>query len=318
VCEGDGPVTAYIIRRVLFLVPIVIGILAVTFLLQVFIPVDAVAMLYMGQGSKQQTEEAVALIRAKFEMDKPWYIRFVLYVGKMLRGDFGESVRTRRPVMADLGFRYINTMKLTAASLVIAVIIGVGTGIISAYYKDSILDVVAQGIGIFGISMPAFFFGVVLIMVFAVRLRWVPVLGRGDLKHLILPALNLGIIEAAPLSRITRSGMLDVLNQDYIRTARAKGLRERAVVLRHAMKNVLLPLVTMLGLQVGGLLGGAFIIEIIFGWHGVGELAVKAISWRDFAITQAVIVVSAGTYVVVNLIVDILYAFLDPRIKYRK
>jgi ABC-type dipeptide/oligopeptide/nickel transport system permease component len=308
--------TAYIIRRIAFLVPIILGILCVTFLLQAFIPSDAVSMMYQGQATRRQAEEAMRIMREKYGLDKPWYIRFFYYVGNVLRGDLGISIRTRRPVWEELKDRYVSTMILTGASLVIAIIVGVGSGIVSAYYKDTFLDVIGQAIGLFGISMPAFFFGVLLIMIFAVRLRWVPVLGRGDWKHLILPALNLGLIESASLSRITRSTMLDVLNMDYIRTARAKGFRERIVVFRHALKNVLLPVVTIIGLQIGGLLGGAFIIEVIFGWHGIGELAVRAISWRDFTITQAVILISAGTYVLVNLVVDIVYVFLDPRIKY--
>lgn len=308
--------TVYIVRRIAFLLPICAGILFVTFLLQAFIPTDAVTAMYQGELTDKQAEEAVAIIRAKYGLDKPWYIQFLYYSAKVLRGDLGTSIRTRQPVLQELGFRYGNTMKLTAASLVIAVIVGVGSGIVSAYYKDTALDVLGQAVGMFGLSMPAFFFGIVLIMIFAVRLRWVPVLGQGDWKHLILPALNLGLIESAGLSRITRSTMLDVLNMDYVRTARAKGLNERLVVFRHALKNVLLPVVTIIGLQIGYLLGGAFIIEVIFGWHGVGELAVRAISWRDFTITQGIILISAGTYVLVNLIVDVLYVFLDPRIKY--
>jgi ABC-type dipeptide/oligopeptide/nickel transport system permease component len=310
--------TAYIIRRVAFLVPICLGILFVTFLLQAFIPTDAIEQMYAGRGTSQQTAEAVRIMREKYGYDKPWYERFVIYVGNVLRGDLGVSVRTRRPVWEDLKPRYVNTMILTGASLIVALVVGVGSGIVSAYYKDTIWDVVGQGIGLFGISMPAFFFGIILIMIFAVRLRWVPVLGQGDWRHLILPALSLGLIEAAGLSRITRSGMLDVLNEDYVRTARAKGLREGRVVSRHALRNVLLPVVTLLGLQVGYLLGGAFIIENIFAWHGIGELAVKAIAWRDFTITQGIILISAATYVLVNLFVDILYVFLDPRIKYSK
>ena len=308
--------TAYILRRMAFLVPICAGILFVAFLLQAFIPTDVVSMMYQGRATEEQASEAMARMRQRFNLDKPWYIQFLYYSANVLRGDLGVSVRTRQPVLDELGFRYVNTMKLTAASLLIAVAIGVGSGMISAYYKDSILDVSAMTIGLFGLSMPAFFFGIVLIMIFAVRLRWLPVIGMGDWRHLILPALNLGLIESASLSRITRSSMLDVLNQDYVRTARAKGLREPLVIFRHALKNALLPVVTVIGLKIGGLLGGAFIIEVVFAWHGVGELAVKAIQWRDFTITQGIILISAGTYVLVNLLVDVIYVFIDPRIRY--
>jgi ABC-type dipeptide/oligopeptide/nickel transport system permease component len=308
--------TAYILRRVAFLVPICAGILFITFLLQTFIPTDVVSMMYQGQATEEQASEAMTRMRQRFNLDKPWYVQFIYYSANVLQGDLGISVRTRQPVIDELGYRYLNTIKLTAASLLIAVIVGIGSGIVSAYYKDSILDVSAMTVGLFGLSMPAFFFGIVLIMIFAVRLKWLPVIGMGDWKHLILPALNLGLIESASLSRITRSSMLDVLNQDYIRTARAKGLHEPFVVFRHALKNALLPVVTVIGLKIGGLLGGAFIIEVVFAWHGVGELAVKAIQWRDFTITQGIILISAGTYVLVNLLVDIIYVFIDPRIRY--
>jgi ABC-type dipeptide/oligopeptide/nickel transport system permease component len=308
--------TTYIVQRIVLVIPIVIGILFFAFLLQAFIPTDVVSMMYQGVATEEKAGRAIASMRARFNLDKPWYIRFYHYSTGVLQGDFGISVRTRRPVLDEIGFRFINTLKLTAASLVIAVIVGVGTGIISAYYKDTFLDVSAMIVGLFGLSMPAFFFGVILILIFSVYLRWVPVLGSGDWKHLILPALNLGLIEAAVLSRITRSTMLDVLNEDYVRTARSKGLNERGVIFRHSLKNAFLPIITIIGLQIGGLLGGAFIIEIVFGWPGIGELAVKAIQWRDFTITQGIIVISAGIYVFINLFVDILYMFIDPRIKY--
>ena len=313
---GVASLTAYIVRRILFIFPILAGILFVTFLLQAFIPTDAVSMMYQGQATEEQASEAMTRMRERFNLDKPWYMQFLTYSASILRGDLGISIRTRQPVAEELGYRYLNTLKLTVASLVIALVVGVGTGIVSAYYKDTVLDVAGQAIGLFGLSMPAFFFGIVLIMIFAVRLRLVPVIGMGDWRHLILPALCLGLIESASLSRITRSAMLDVMNHHYIRTSRAKGLRERLVIGRHALKNTLLPVITVLGLKVGGLLGGAFIIEVVFAWHGIGELAVKAIQWRDFTITQGIIVIGAATYVVVNLIVDIGYVFVDPRIRY--
>jgi ABC-type dipeptide/oligopeptide/nickel transport system permease component len=195
------------------------------------------------------------------------------------------------------------------------VILGVATGIVSAYYKDTIFDVTAMTVSLFGLSMPAFFLGILLILLFSVQLRWLPVIGDGGWKHLLLPALNLGLILSASLARITRSSMLEVLQQDYIRTARAKGLNERLVVFKHALKNALLPVITIIGLQIGGLLGGAFIIENVFAWHGIGELAVKAILWHDFTITQGIILISAATYVLVNLLVDIFYQIINPRVK---
>ncbi len=307
--------TAYILRRLLYLLPVCVGILLVTFLIKAAIPADAVSMLYSGQLSEEDSQEASAIIRAEFHLDQPPLVQFYYYVADILRGDLGVSVRTREPVLDLIGYRYVNTIKLAAASLVIGVILGVATGIVSAYYKDTIFDVTAMTISLFGLSMPAFFLGILLILLFSVQLRWLPVIGDGGWKHLLLPALNLGLILSASLARITRSSMLEVLQQDYIRTARAKGLKERLVVFKHALKNALLPVITIIGLQIGGLLGGAFIIENVFAWHGIGELAVKAILWHDFTITQGIILISAATYVLVNLLVDIFYQVIDPRVK---
>lgn len=303
----------YILHRILISIPVVLGILFLTFLIKAAIPTDAVTAMYHGQLTEGEAAEAIANIRAKYHLDKAWYEQFGIYVADVLQGNLGESVRTRQPVMDEIGYRYVNTIILTVASLAIGVAIGVLSGVVAAYYKDTWLDVTATTFSLFGISIPAFFFGLVLILVFAVWLRWVPVIGSGW-QGLILPAVTLGLIEAAPLSRIARSAMLDVLGRDYIRAARAKGMSEVTVIFHHALPNALLAVVTIIGLQVGNLLGGAFIIEVIFGWHGIGELAVQAIQWRDFTITQAVILVGAGTYVLVNLIVDILYAWIDPRV----
>lgn len=309
--------STYILRRLLLLVPVVLGILFVTFLIKALIPTDAVTALYEGQVTERDAAEAIAAIRAKYSLDRPWHEQFALYVLNAAQGDLGESVRTRRPVLDEIGFRYINTLKLTFAALAISIVIGVLTGILAAYKRDTWLDVTAMTVSLFGISMPAFFFGLVLILVFSVWLQWLPVIPQGPLA-LLLPALTLGLIEAAPLARITRSGMIEVLNSDYIRAARAKGVGETTILFAHALPNALLAVVTIIGLQIGSLLGGAFIIEVVFGWPGIGELAVKAIQWRDFVITQAVILVGAGTYVLVNLLVDILYTWIDPRIDYHK
>jgi len=307
---------SYITRRLLMMIPIIFGILLITFLIKALIPTDAVTALFSGTVTEDKAAEAIAQIRAKYDLDKPWYQQFVIYIGNVLQGDLGESIRTRQPVMDEIWYRYVNTLILTAAALVIAILVGLVTGIISAYYKDTWLDVTAMSVGMMGISMPAFFFGFVLIFIFSVQLRWLPVIGREDFESLILPAVTLSFIEAAALSRITRSSMLDVLSREYIRTARAKGLSETFILFRHALPNALLSILTIIGLQIGNLLGGAFIIEVIFGWHGIGELAVKAIQWRDFTITQAVILISAGTYVLINLVVDVLYTWVDPRIRY--
>jgi ABC-type dipeptide/oligopeptide/nickel transport system permease component len=307
----------YIIRRILYLIPVCFGILVATFFIKSLIPTDVVTQMYEGVVSEENAKVAVANIRHQFHLDQPMIVQFGYYVNDLLHGNLGISVRTRQPVIDELGYRYVNTIKLTLASLLIGVIVGVSTGIISAYFKDTWIDFMAMVTGMFGLSMPAFFFGLLLIIVVCVDLKWLPVvvLGKGNWKQLILPSLNLGLILSASLSRITRSSMLEVLNQDYIRTARAKGLPEKFVIFKHALRNALLPVVTIIGLQVGGLLGGAFIIENVFAWHGIGELGVNAIRWKDFTITQGIILISAGTYVLVNLVVDILYKFINPRIR---
>ena len=307
--------TAYIARRLLLMVPVIFGILLLTFAIKALIPSDAVAALFEGQVTEEQSAETAATIRHKYGLDRPWYVQFADYSGKVLTGDLGESIRTRRPVIDEIGFRYLNTLELTVAALAIGVVLGLITGIVAAYYKDSWIDTAVMTIGLFGISMPAFFFSLAMLLVFSVWLEWLPVVPRGG-AGLLMPALTLGLIESAPISRIVRSSMLDVLGREYIRAARARGVPPRMLLLRHALPNALLAVVTLVGLQFGGLLGGAFIVEIMFGWRGVGELAVRAIQWRDFALTQGVILIGSAIYVSVNLLVDLAYTLIDPRIRY--
>ncbi|HTU54377.1 MAG TPA: ABC transporter permease [Acetobacteraceae bacterium] len=305
--------STYILRRLLLTVPVVIGILFTTFLIKAAIPSDAVVTMYQGQLSEQDASKAIAIMRHKYGLDRPWYMQFLSYTEGVLTGNLGQSIRTRQPVIKEIGYRYRNTLELTFAAFLVALTVGVVSGVVAAYFKDTWLDITSMTVSLFGISMPAFFFGLVLIMVVSVWLRWLPVIENGW-QGLILPALTLGLIEAAPLARVARSSMVEALGRDYIRAARAKGMPESVVVLRHALPNALLSIVTLAGLQIGSLFGGAFIIEVIFSWHGIGELAVEAIQWRDFTITQGVILISATTYVLINLVVDILYTWIDPRI----
>lgn len=212
---------------------------------------------------------------------------------------------------------YPYTVVLTVTSLSIALTIGLVTGIISALRKDTIIDVISMVFALAGLSMPAFWLGLLLIYVFAVDLRWFPVLGSMTPKGIILPSVTLGVIASAVTARLVRATMLDVLNEDYVRTARAKGITNIRVVMLHALRNALIPIVTIVGLQFGGLLSGAFIIEVVFAWHGVGELAVNALKQRDFPLIQGIVLVVATTYVLVNLAVDLIYGLLDPRIVYK-
>jgi len=304
----------YVLKRLLLLVPVVIGILLITFLMKALIPTDAATAIYQGQLSEQDAAQAIAALRAKYHLDLPWYEQFLLYVGDLAHGDLGESIRLRKPVIDEIGYRYVNTILLTGAALAIALVVGLATGILAAARRNTWLDVTATTIGLFGISMPAFFFGLLLILLCSVWLRILPVVPHGPLA-IVLPAVALGLIEAAPLSRVARSSMIDVLRRDYIQAARARGASEIALILCHALPNALIVVLTVVGLQIGNLLGGAFIVETIFSWHGIGELAVNAIQWRDFALTQAIILISAVTYLVINLVADILYAWLDPRVE---
>jgi ABC-type dipeptide/oligopeptide/nickel transport system permease component len=304
----------YILRRLLLLIPVVLGVLTLVFFMRALVPGDPIAIMF--QGEIPPSPELVAEIRKELGLDAPLPVQYARYVAGVAQGDLGVSVRTRRPVLVEIKERYPYTLVLTFASLVVALVVGLVTGIMAALHKDRFLDNFTMFLALFGLSMPAFWFGLLMIQWFGVNLRWFPVMGSASWRHLVLPALTLGLIASTVQARVVRSSMLEVLNSDYIRTARAKGLREWAVVLRHGLKNALIPTVTILGLQVGGLLGGAFIIETVFAWHGIGELAVKAITQRDFPVVQGVIVVVAVTYVVVNLLVDLSYRLLDPRISY--
>jgi ABC-type dipeptide/oligopeptide/nickel transport system permease component len=304
----------YVLRRVLLLIPVVLGVLTLVFLMRALVPGDPIEIMYLGQLPPDKA--TVDSIRHELGIDAPLPVQFVRYLGSALRGELGRSVRTRRPVRVEIADRYRNTLLLAFASLGVAIIVGLSLGILAAIHRDTLIDTVTMILAMWGLSMPAFWFGLIMISLFSVRLRWLPVMGSESLKHLVLPALTLGLIASTVLARITRSSMLDVLNSQYIRTARAKGLPGRIVILRHALKNALIPVVTILGLQMGGLLGGAFIIEIVFSWHGVGELAVQAIQQRDFPVIQGVVVVVSVTYVLINLAVDLAYSALDPRIVY--
>lgn len=306
--------TGYVLQRLLATVPVVLGILLATFLIQAAIPTDAVGALFQGQMTDAEAAETMALLRERYHLDLPWHERFGHYLLQLAQGDLGESVRTREPVADEIGWRYLNTIKLAAAALVIAVVLGLGLGLLAAWKRGSWIDTLTTSVSLVGVSTPGFAFGLLMLLVFAVWLRWVPVLAEGW-QALVLPALTLGLIEAAPLARVARSAMVEVLGSEFVRAARAKGMSEAAVLIHHALPNALLGVVTLVGLQIGSLLGGAFIIEVVFGWPGIGELAVQAIQWRDFAITQAVILVGALTYVGVNVAVDCLYAVIDPRVK---
>ncbi len=305
---------AYITRRLLLLIPIWFGVLTLVFLMRVLVPGDPVDIMFFGQQSDPIVKQAV---RHELGLDRPLYVQYGKYIWGVVHGDLGTSITTRRPVVAEIRNRYPNTLVLTLASLTVAVIIGFAAGILAAVYKDSLIDTASTMLSLAGLSMPGFWLGLLLIYIFAVNLHWFPVLGSMSPRGMILPSVTLGVIASAVLARIVRSSMLEVLNEDYIRTARAKGIRESTVIAQHAWKNALIPVVTIVGLQFGGLLSGAFVIEYVFAWHGIGELAVQALQKRDFPLIQGIILVVSTTYVLVNLLVDVLYARIDPRIAYQ-
>jgi peptide/nickel transport system permease protein/oligopeptide transport system permease protein len=274
------------------------------------IPGDAVQLML----GEHATKEAVAQLRDYLGLDKPLLVRYVDYLGRLAHGDLGRSILQHRPVVDELADTWPATLELTIAALLIATLVGVPAGVISATRPSSVFDALARLGSLFGLSMPIFWTGLVMIVLFSLWLPWLPVGGRGSLAHLVLPAIALALPSIAVLARLTRSSVLEVLGEDYVRTARAKGLRERGVVLKHALRNAVLPIVTLLGLQAGQLMGGAVLTEMVFAWPGLGRLMVKAIFARDYVLLQGAVLVYALAFVVINLLVDLSYGLLDPRI----
>jgi len=303
----------YIGERALQAVPVLVGITVVTFLMLHLVPGDPVLLF---AGEKPMSEAQAAEIRHQLGLDRPLLTQYEDYAGHLLRGDLGRALRSQRPVLASILEVLPATAQLTLAALGLAIALGLALGVVAALAHRTWLDTAAMGVAILGVSMPVFYSSLLLLLLFSFTLGWFPATGQGGLDHLILPATALGLISSAVLARLVRSGMLGVLRQDYIVTARAKGLSRALVVWRHALRNALIPVVTMVGLQLGALLGGAVVTETIFSRPGLGRLAVDAILNRDFPLVQGTVLVAAVVYVVVNLLVDVAYAAVDPRIRY--
>jgi len=303
----------YIGERALQTVPVLVGISIVTFLMLHLVPGDPVLLF---AGDKPMSEAQAAMIRHELGLDRPLAVQYEEYVGRLLRGDLGRALRSQRPVLDSILEVLPATVQLTLAALAIATAIGLALGVAAALAHRTWLDTAAMGVAILGVSMPVFYSSLLLLLFFSFTLGWLPATGEGGLDHLILPATALALVSSAVLARLVRSGMLGVLRQDYIVTARAKGLSRALVVRRHALRNALIPVITMLGLQLGALLGGAVVTETIFSRPGLGRLAVDAILNRDFPLVQGTVLVAAVVYVLVNLLVDIAYAAVDPRIHY--
>ena len=304
--------TKFIIRRVVQVIPVLIIISFLTIAMLRLAPGDPAATL----AGDTATVEQIERIRHDMRLDRPIPVQYALFMRDALQGDLGRSVKTNRAVTDELRSRMGYTARLAGAAMLFSVVVGVGAGVISAIRQNSWLDNGIMVMVVAGYSLPSFWVGLLLIMFFGVRLGWLPFVGAGDWKNLILPAITLGLAPAAVNARLTRSSMIEVINLDYVRTAWAKGLSERVVVMRHALRNALIPVTTVIGLEFGGLLGGAVITESIFAWPGLGTLAINAINSRDYPMVQGVVLLAAVVFVLINLFVDLMYGLLDPRIRY--
>ncbi len=311
----------YVLRRLLQTVPVLFGVSVLVFSMLHLAPGDPAEMLL----GPEANAESIAQLRADLGLDRPLVVQYAAWAGRMVQGDFGRSTVLNREVFPEILKRFQATLILTAGALAFAMVVGIGIGILAAAWQHSVFDSVAMLVALAGLSMPLFFTGIASILIFAMELRWLPSAGMmppvggdlGDLlRHLVLPAVTLGAVSAAILARMTRSAMLEVIRQDYIRTARAKGLAERRVIWLHALRTASITVVTVLGMQFGYLLGGSVITEAVFSWPGIGQMMVRAIQARDYPMVQGGVLFVAAIFVFVNLAVDMLYAWLDPRIRY--
>lgn len=301
----------YVMKRILLLIPVLLGVSFLVFTIMSFTPGDP-AQLILGESAPA---EAVAQLRKEMGLNDPFIVQYFRFVKNAVVGDFGQSYTTGRDVFGEIFSRFPNTLILAVLGIIIAVCIGIPLGIISATRQYTLVDSISMIGALLGVSMPVFWLGLMLILTFSVNLRWLPSGGFDGLTSLILPSITLGVGSAAIITRMTRSSMLEVVRQDYIRTARAKGVAEKVVINKHALKNALIPVITVVGLQFGGLLGGAVLTESVYSWPGVGRMMVDAIRQKDTPTVLAAVVFLAVTFSIVNLAVDILYAYVDPRIK---
>lgn len=300
----------FVVRRLLLLIPVVIGVSIVSFSIMHMIPGDP-ARIIAGEGA---TVEDIMSIRIKYGLDRPLIEQYLRFMKGIITNDL-RSIRTERPILTELLPRFANTAQLALVSIIISSVIGVTLGIVSAVKRNSWIDTFSMVFSLVGVSMPIFWLGILLIILFAVTLRWLPSGGKGGIEHLILPALTLGLATSAIIARMTRASVLEVLNQDYVRTVVAFGLPKRKVIYKYVLRNALIPVVTVIGLQFGYLLGGAVLTESVFGWPGLGRFVVDSIFSRDYIAVQVGIMMIATTFVLVNLAVDLVYAFIDPRLR---
>lgn len=303
--------TRYIVRRLLYLIPTMIGLSIISFAVMRLTGDPAVMVL-----GDSATREVLEAYRVEHGLDAPLHIQYLRYMGGVLVGDFGESLRYRLPVGKLLMMRLPATLELGGSALALSLVVGIPIGVLSAVRRSGFVDYFLRGIVLLAQAVPGFYLGILLILVFAVKLGWLPTGGRDGLRNLVLPTIALGTYLVALIVRFTRSAMLDVLHEDYVRTAQAKGLRPRRVIFGHAFKNAMIPLVTVIGLQTAVLMGGAVVTETVFAWPGLGRFTVDAIYARDFPVVQTVVLFIAVLVVLINLVVDIVYGFVDPRVRH--
>ncbi len=303
----------YFLKRLAGMVPTLAIVALLVFLFVHMLPGDP-ARLAAGP---EANEETVELVRKDLGLDRPMPEQFVRFITGVVQGDFGKSIRTKRPVAEEIAERFGPTLWLTIAAMGWSVIFGLIIGILSAVWRNKAPDRIGMTLAVSGISFPAFALGMVLMEIFSVQLGWLPTVGADSWQHYILPSITLGAAVAAVMARFTRSAFVDILKDDYIRTARAKGVNESSVVLRHGLRNALIPVVTMMGLQFGFLLGGSIVVEKVFNWPGMGRLLVDAVEMRDYPIIQASVLLFSLEFILINLIVDVLYGWINPAIRYR-
>ncbi len=302
----------YLIKRLLSTIPVLIGISLLLFLMLRMLPGDPALVLAGQMASPEEVEN----IRHQLGLDRPIHLQYAVFLSRLVRFDLGRSARTQNPVKQEIWARLPNTILLAVLAITLACLFGIPAGIISAVRPYTWIDYVVTSTALFGISMPVFWLGLMLVVVFSIVLNWLPAGGTGSWKHVILPSLTLAAFVVAFIARMTRSSMMEALSQDFTTTARSKGLKERVVIIKHALKNALIPIITVVGLQFGMLLGGAVLTETVFAWPGLGRLIVDSILARDYPIIQGAILVFGLLYILVNLVVDLLYAYVDPRIRY--
>lgn len=305
---------SYVRRRLLRAIPVIVGVMTLVFFMVHLLPGDPAEEI--AAGGIGSSPEQIEAIRVRLGLDRPLYEQYWTFVKRTVQGDLGRSIYRNQPVSTMIRDRVGATFQLTLGGIGVAILIGVPLGILAAVRQNTWLDSVSMTVALTGVAMPSFWLGLLLIWFFAVRLNWVPVIGGSGIKGLILPAFTLGFGAAAIIARLVRSSMLEVLRQDYMMTARAKGLASRIVIINHGLKNALIPVVTIIGLQFGNLLGGAVVIETVFARQGIGRMAVDGILTKDFPVVQGTVLFAAIVYVTVNLAVDLLYSAIDPRIRY--